>query len=177
MSCVGQDDNEVIFADASKVWWSAAPTVVANERDFYSQNKVSVKSFDVNSGLLSKNAVVAGNADVGLVASTPLVIGASKNEDLVILGRFVSSYSLVSLLSTVDIKNSPCFKEDVLCNELANSLVTAYVPGTISEFYLRSFLEKNNKIEIFESIKENSIKIPPPNFPTSFGKGEEWEDY
>ena len=79
--CSDTAKNIILFADASTVWWTA-PTIIARTHDLFTKEGLTVRTFDVTDGLASKNAVVSGNADIGLVASTPLAIGASKKKKL-----------------------------------------------------------------------------------------------
>jgi len=161
-------EEELIFADASKVWWTA-PTIVAKSEGFFRKNGVKVKAFDVNTGLASKNAVLSGSADIGLVASTPLAIGATKNEQVLVLGKYVSSKHLLSILSEIDIDNSRCIQNNRECDKLIKQLTMAYVPGTISEFYLIKYLQKHKKLTLLEQFKKHSLKLAPPAIPSSFG--------
>lgn len=165
-------EEELIFADASKVWWTA-PTIVAKSEGFFQKNGLKVKAFDVNTGLASKNAVLSGSADVGLVASTPLAIGATKNEQLLVLGKYVSSRHLLSILSELDIDRSPCIQNNQQCDELVKQLTMVYVPGTISEFYLIKYLQKHNQLTLLSLLKKHSLKLAPPAIPSSFGSSVE----
>ena len=99
-SC-SQFKSELIFADVSTNWWHA-PTIIAtnneiikdidnNKKNFFDKNDLRVNVFNVNSGLASKNAVLSGSADIGIVASTPLALGAYDKEKLVVLCSFVNS--------------------------------------------------------------------------------------
>lgn len=163
------ESNTLIFADASNVWWTA-PTIIANIDHLYDKADVQVKAFDVTSGLESKNAVLWGNADIGLVASTPLAIAAAKGEQLIVLGKYVSSDHLLSILSEVDILDSSCVKNGQDCNSLINSLTTVYVKNTISEFYLRQFLKAHHLEDQFNAIERRSLTVTPPAVANTFGK-------
>lgn len=120
------NDTEFIFADASKVWW-LAPTIIANQNNIYTDNKLELKTFDVTTGLASLNAVLSGTADIGMVAATPLAMAAYTKENIVILGSFVEADNLIAILTndTSDIK-SPI----------------TIVKGTISEFYFIKYMKK-----------------------------------
>jgi ABC-type taurine transport system substrate-binding protein len=163
------ENATLVFADASNVWWTA-PTIIANIDQLYDKADVQVKAFDVMSGLDSMKAVLAGNADIGLVASTPLALAAAKGEKLIVLGKYVSSDQLLSLLSEVDILGSRCVKNGRDCDKLINSLTTVYVPNTISEFYLRQFLKAHNLGGEFDAIKKRSLTVLPPAVANTFGK-------
>ncbi len=163
--------EKLIFADASKVWWTA-PTIIAKSKGLFKKNNLKVNTFSVNTGLASKNAVINGNADIGLVASTPLAIGATKKEDILILGKYVSSSSLISILSEIDLDNSLCIKENRECDTLIEQLTMLYVPKTISEFYLLTYLEKHGRLDLLKKLKQHSYKLAPPAIPKIFGTVE-----
>ena len=127
-------------------------------RPLYKRNNLIVKTYDVINGLESKNAVISKNADIGLVASTPLAIGASKNEDILVLGSYVESSKLLSI---------------VYRNKQANNILPepiGYVPGTISHFYYLQYLKKHNLIHLKD--KMNMLAVRPPSMPIIFQKKE-----
>lgn len=124
-SCIN-NDNELIYADASNVWW-LAPTIIAKEKGFYEKNNLNIKTFDVRTGLESKNAVLSGSADVGMVAATPLAIGAYSKENVIVIASFVESDNLIAIISTDSIIKEPI----------------AVVPGTISQFYFYNYMRKH----------------------------------
>lgn len=161
-------EDELTFADASTVWWTA-PTIIAKTENLYKKRGLAVKAFDVTTGLESKNAVLNGKADVGLVASTPLAIGAVRNEQILVLGIYVASKNLITLLSEVNIDGSPCVKNNKKCAALIDQLTTVYVPGTISEFYFLEYLKKHNLMSFWDKIKLHSLKVNPPAIPDAFG--------
>lgn len=159
--CSDTAKNIILFADASTVWWTA-PTIIARTHDLFTKEGLTVRTFDVTDGLASKNAVVSGNADIGLVASTPLAIGASKKEKIVILGSYVESSSLLALISRI----STIEKSSL--SDLKKSLKVGYVPQTISEFYLLQYLRKHNLFSIKDEFEK--LALPPPSIPIVFQK-------
>ncbi len=160
-SCT-KKNNTLIFADAGKVWW-LAPTTIAKEDSLFNKHGLDVQTFDVTTGLASKNAVLSGSADIGMVASTPLAMGAYTNESIVILCCYVESDKLLSVQSRK--------KEDgsILSKETAVQEQVAIVPSTISEFYLYRYLEKFNPT-LFEKKQNNKLSevhLRPPDVVNS----------
>ncbi|MEK7509585.1 MAG: hypothetical protein AAB605_02630 [Patescibacteria group bacterium] len=146
------------FAEGSGVWWSDTQSRLARERDLYAKHNLQVVSFSVATGLESKNAVVQGNADVGIVASAPLVNSASKNEEVIVLGSYMQSSELLSLVA----------RERVYDRWWEQPI--GYVPGTISEFYLFSYLKAKGLEDLYLSKKLNLVALTPSGIPTTFAK-------
>lgn len=152
--------DELTLADASVVWWMA-PGIIAQEDSIYSKNNLTVNSFDVQTGLASKNAVISGTADIGLVASTPLAMGAFTKDDLIILCSYIESSSLLSVIT-------PKTKDTTTYSKPQSPI--SYVKGTISELYLYNYLEKyypNNTKEILNS---KNLMVKPPDIPATMVK-------
>lgn len=166
-----QKTNEIILADASVVWWMA-PGIIAQSENFYEKNDLKVKSFDVQTGLASKNAVLSGSADIGLVATTPLALGAFQNEGLIILCSYVESNELIALV-TKDNKDTSLYSRP--------TPPIAVVKGTISEIYLYNYLKKYYPQNADELIKDQ-LNIKPPDAPNSMktnssGSASIWEPF
>lgn len=153
LSCRGQPEEgnqlKLVFADASTVWWTA-PTILARTEGLFDAN-LEVTTFDVTTGLASKNAVVAGNADIGLVASTPLALGRYSQEDIVVLCSYVKSDKLLALIAPQG--------EPVTIEGLSP---IAVVPGTISQFYLFRYLESEGIDDLAEL---SELHGRPPDIP------------
>lgn len=133
--------DELTLADASVVWWMA-PGIIAQKDSLYEKNDLRVKSFDVQTGLASKNSVLSGSADIGLVASTPLALGAFNKEKLIVLCSYVESSNLISLIT----------QQDTTTYSMPQTPV-AIVKGTISEIYFYNYL-----LKYYEKDKERIIK-------------------
>lgn len=152
--------DKLTLADASIVWWMA-PGVIAQEKKIYDSNKLDLKSFDVQTGLASKNAVLSGSADVGLVASTPLAMGAFHHDNLIVLCSYVESKSLISLYTlTTDTARHPMPQAPI-----------AVVKGTISEIYLFNYLNKYFKTET-DKIIQNELNVAPPGIENALVHGD-----
>lgn len=146
-------DRQITLAEPGSVWWNA-PILVAGPDQFYEDAGVDVTRFEVTTGLASKNAVVQENADVGVSASTPLVVAASRDEDLLVLGRYMLSTSLLGIITQDQEIN---WKEKI-----------GYVPATISELYLIAYLEKNNLLDLYTKKELNLVGFRPTGLKPAF---------
>ena len=148
--------DKLILADASIVWWMA-PAIIAKEHNLYSKNNVNVRSFSTQTGLASMNAVLSGDADVGLVATSPLSINAFKNDSLVVLCSYIDSKSLIAAITPKSAKNSTAFLQPV-----------AVVKNTISEFYLYNYLKKYSPEIDYKKL--NKLNVMPANISNTILK-------
>lgn len=160
-SC-GPSRDTLKFADASAVWWTA-PTVVALDHNLFERHGIRVQAFDVQTGLASKNAVVGGTADVGLVASTPLAMGAYSRESVIVLGSYVESKSLLSLVTSES--------WDAASSGVIPQGPIAIVRGTISEFYLFEYLKKNGLAAAKGTPEAPELAVRPPDIPNLLKNG------
>ena len=128
----GNNDGleKLTLADASVVWWMG-PGTIAQKDSIYTKNGLNVKTFSMQTGLESKNAVVSGAADIGLTATTPLAMGAFQNEKLIVLCSYMVSDNLLSLLT-------PETNDTVLFSKPTEPI--AIVKGTISELYFYNYM-------------------------------------
>jgi len=154
----GEDTESVDIAEAGTVWWNA-PMFVAHE--FYGSEDIAlnVNAFNVPTGLDSKNAVVNGNADFGVVASTPLVNAALKEEKIYVLGSYMRSDKLVGLIKPQG-KNW----EEVAGGDIY------YTKGTISEFYMHKYLESTQNSTVGNGL--NLINVGPPGITAALANRE-----
>src|SRR4051794_6394475 len=117
------DKTDVTFANPTPVWWNAVP-IIAERHGFYASEKVNVVGFEVPNGVRSKQAIVDGNAQMGV--ASPNAIPTSTDlqlEKLRILASITQSNSTIALVSRKPV------------SEILNSRI-GYVKGAISEFYL-----------------------------------------
>lgn len=150
--------DELTLADANPVWWMA-PAIIAKKEKLYKKNNLEIKSFDVQTGLASKNAVVAGSAEIGLVATSPLAMGAYRKENLVILASYIQSNHLLSLITPKDASTEFPAPQEPL----------ALVKGTISELYYVNYMNKYHpEIDIS---KLNEVNVKPPDVPNTMKTG------
>ncbi len=113
----------------SDVWWTA-PTILATHEQLFPAD-VHVDVFDVDSGLVSKNAVAGNTADVGLVAGLPLIAGYSQQR------KSACPVQVRRILSAIGARwallpRSP----DIGSSRSGKVEPVAIVAGTISELYL-----------------------------------------
>ncbi len=157
-------DEELILADSGISWWMA-PTIIAKTKikdtSFYEKNDISVKTFDMQTGLASKNALLSGSADLGIVASTPIASSIYNNEKIIVLCSFVSSNNLLALITRVEGHNESL--------SMPNPKV-AIVPATISELYLRNYLNKIDSSLDFRKI--NIVNVKPADIPNYLAHGD-----
>jgi len=159
-SCKTDSKKETLtLADASVVWWMA-PSLVAQKDSIYQKNDLNINSFDVQTGLASMNAVISGSADIGLVATAPLAMAGFRKENLVILGSYVESNSLLSLIT-------PKSNDSINFSQPIEPL--AIVKGTISELYFYNYMQKYYPNIDLKSI--NQLAVKPPDVGNAMGKG------
>lgn len=156
-ACGGETD--VTFANPAPVWWNAVPLIAA-ERGFYAREGVNVLGFDVPTGVRSKQAIVDGNAQMGV--ASPNAISTSTDADLrhlKILATLTQSNSTVAILTrgaAADILNSRI----------------GYVRGAISEFYLIAHLIKSGNLAAYRNHSLTLVDLPPPSLVTAFAHGD-----
>lgn len=158
----GKTTETLRFAEAGKVWWASVPQIIADKRDLYGKEGLEIEKFDVNTGLASKNAVIQGNADVGVVSSTPLAIGATKKEPIVVLGSYMGAQHLLAIISrkTGSTPSIPGLAEPV-----------GYVKGTISEFYFIEYLKKSGYVDKFKNNDITLAALRPAGIVPAFSAG------
>lgn len=140
-------------------WWTAAPFLISEYDSLLQLSALDISVFEVNSGLASKNAVVAGTADIGITAATPLALAASKREGLVVLGTYMTSYGVVGLIRS---KNDD--------NDLPLTPI-AIVPSTISEWFLYEYLRTIKMDSMMVENKINELHVRPADIPGSLSSG------
>lgn len=129
-SCGPKDSNKsrpLIFAQPQDVWWNAPVLLAMN-----SKMDVDIKAFSVVTGQASKDAVAQHHADIGVCANTPLLPAALKGQDVIVLGTFMRSSNLISIVRYTDVTNM-----------WDHNIKIAITPGVISEFFLRKYLQAN----------------------------------
>lgn len=158
VGCTQKSDTRVRIAEAGSVWWNAPITLAARWKSLEEQG-ITPERFDVSTGLASKNAVVQGTADVGVVAATPLLLAAAQNEEIVILGLYMQSSSLISIVVADEAKNDWLEKP------------ISVVPATISEFYLINYLISTGKLHLYRDQKLKLLRGAPPTQSGAFKNG------
>jgi ABC-type nitrate/sulfonate/bicarbonate transport system substrate-binding protein len=151
--------NAVTFANPSPVWWNAVPLIAARH-GFYDAENVQVLGFDVPTGVRSKQAIVDGNAAMGVASpnaistSTDAALGALR-----ILASITQSNSTVAIIIRAG-------------HDLLNSRI-GYVQGATSEFYLLAYLIQTGQLDAYRlggngRRRLDLVNLAPPNLVTAF---------
>jgi len=152
-------DHPVTFASPAPVWWNAVP-LIAEKHALYEGEHVKVDSFNVATGVKAKEAIVAGNAQIGV--ASPNAFSITTDRDLAklrILGSITQSSSTVAIISRRPI------------SEITRTRI-GYVKGAISEFYLIAHLINTGQIDDYVSKKITLVALPPPGLLTAFEHGD-----
>lgn len=156
-SCTGQD--AITFANPAPVWWNAVP-LIAQRHNLYSKFGANVAGFDVPTGVRSKQAIVDGNAQMGVAAQN--AISTSSDEELGklhILASITQSNSTIAIVSRKPIA------------QLATTKI-GYVRGSISEFYLVSHLLRTGQGQLHQGKQLELVDLAPPNLLPAFQDGQ-----
>lgn len=156
----------IAFAEAGVAWFNA-PTIVARMKSYYDKQQVNISSFDVSTGLASKNAVANGNADIGVSAATPIVFAARDDDKIVVLGRYLTSDKLISLIRR---KVDGVPPGDI-------PMPIGIVPSTASEFFLIDYLEGMGKANLYTNAELRAanfqlVGIRPTGIVQAFRAGD-----
>jgi ABC-type nitrate/sulfonate/bicarbonate transport system substrate-binding protein len=152
--------HKLQFALPNSDWWTAAPFIVARNRSIFREHLLDMEFIQVNSGLASKNAVLAGTADMGLSAATPLALGAARQEAIVVLGQYLHSSAVVGLVGPKGTIGSGVPPGPV-----------AIVPSTISESYLYSYLAQIGQQGLMERKQLRELIARPADVSSDLKSG------
>jgi len=121
------EDIEITFANLLPLWWNAQAMLVELE----DIPGLKVSTVEVHTGKESKNIVLNGGADVGIVAASPLVWSAQNGErGFKVIARYMAGPKLVGIFSK--------------SNENAGlNPPVAVVEGTVSEFVMYAHAQRN----------------------------------
>lgn len=158
-ACSHKSDQELTFALPAADWWTAAPFANSRSTQLFKEAGVKVKFLEVNSGLASKNAVVAGTADVGVSAATPLALAAARKEKLVVLGTYLQSRAVVGLARPREIATEGLVEP------------VAIVPSTISESFLFKYLAARGESQKLENNELKKLSLRPADIPSALKNG------
>ncbi|HOO73383.1 MAG TPA: NrtA/SsuA/CpmA family ABC transporter substrate-binding protein [Spirochaetota bacterium] len=127
------------------------PPLIAREKKFFEDEGLTVSyTKDCTSGKESFDEMLAGNADIATVATTPVVINSFSRNDMRIFATYTTTYEGIKIITRKD--RTIQKPEDLRGKRIG------YVGGTISQFTLYSVLA-NNKI-LFNEIKGVSHSGP-----------------
>ena len=148
-------EETVAFASPSPVWWNAVPVITAL-RGAFKRDPKGIRNFDVSTGVASKEAVVQGNADVGVCAANALATSSKEQlSKLAVLACITRSSGTVSMIAEGKRLDLPRSK-------------IGYVKGTISEFYLISYLRQQKQLALYNKLDLKAL--PPFGVPPAFDK-------
>lgn len=147
------------FADSPTVYWTA-PTMIARNAGLFQKAGVDVTLVSVNSGAEAKNAVVSKAADVGLVADTPIAIGAFANEPTVLIGSYVRVDNVLKVVARGD-------RGITSLADLRGKKV-GIVPATISELALDRWLA----VASLTRADVQTVSVKPPDLITVLSRGD-----
>ena len=127
------------------------PPLIAREKKFFEEEGLSVSyTKDCTSGKESFEEMLAGNADIATVATTPVVINSFSRNDMRIFVTYTTTYEGIKIIARKD--------RSIQKPEGLRGKKIGYVGGTISQFTLYSVLAYN-KI-LFNEIKGVSHSGP-----------------
>lgn len=159
-SCDRGQHKRLTFALPVADWWTAAPFVNSGAAECFRRADIALSTVEVNSGLASKNAVVAGTADVGVCAATPLALAAARTEKLIILATYLRSSNVVGAIIPRDRSSAEGLPQPV-----------AIVPSTISESYLYQYLAARGEQQLLESRAVTELSLRPADIPAALQNG------
>jgi ABC-type nitrate/sulfonate/bicarbonate transport system substrate-binding protein len=117
-----------------------------------------VQSFDVPTGVKSKEAIVDGNAMMGVCSPNAISItDDAQLAKLRILGSVMQSSSTVAIVARKPLNELPMQK-------------IGFVPGAISEFYLIAYLQKAGLLDLYRDKRLSLTALPPPGLTTALAK-------
>jgi ABC-type nitrate/sulfonate/bicarbonate transport system substrate-binding protein len=152
-----RDKGKLIFALPVADWWTAAPFLIPESGEMFKRRDLELVTLEVKSGLESKNAVVAGTADIGLSAATPLALAAARNEGLVILGTYLRATSIVGLV-----------RPSALAANVVPPAPVGIVPSTISQSFLYYYLKQNGQEKQLLDRQLQTFTAKPADIPGLF---------
>ena len=151
-------ESRLVLAGTYEYW--SAPTIVADRLRLFDEVELEVREAKFQSGIQAKNAVLNGTADVGVVATTPMAIGAFQDEDLVLIATMVQDGRLVKLVGRNP--SRPVSPEDIVGGRVG------YVPGTISEITLHRLIDEYD----IDEQDFTTATYRPPDLVRALGRGE-----
>lgn len=150
----GQGKFSITFADPAPVWWNAVP-LFARLDNYY--GNLEVNRLEVPTGVKSKDAVVAGNAEVGTAAVNAFTVSnAEQIQKLRVLASVTQTSSVIGIVSR---KNRPI---DLTKDRFG------FVANTIAQFYLVAYLRKLGKTGAYKDLSK--VFTSPVNVVTAFNK-------
>ena len=160
----GAQNAQLTFADVTRVWWNPDPAI-AGANNFYDAHHIGIKRSEYATGRECLDAVIAGNADLGVAAGSPLLFAA-------LAGRT----SVVKVVACISQSND--LIHIISHREQGASLPTGpvgYVKNTASEYALR---------RVFNGMPaaQDAVNVAPNQLAPLFANGALqsficWEPY
>lgn len=122
----GKSARTINFADVTRIWWNPDPAI-AETQGYFQAHNVAIRRFEVATGRESLDAVISGNADIGMAAGSPLLFAAlaGRTARVKVTAAVSQSSGLVRIVSRAPGQNG-----------LPPGPV-GYVKNTVSEYQLR----------------------------------------
>ncbi|WP_028313813.1 ABC transporter substrate-binding protein [Desulfatibacillum aliphaticivorans] len=138
-----------------------APVLLAQSRGLFAEAGLDVAYEDAySSGKTAFEAMLRGEADVSIVATTPVVANSFSRDDFFIFCTFTTSYEGVKVIARQDLGVKTA-------SDLKGKTV-GFVPGTISQLFLDSLLAYNRILPQ----EVNAQPIKPQNASALLNSGE-----
>lgn len=126
--CRERQQQSLVFADVSRIWWNANP-IIALRRDRFAEQPFNLSAFEVATGRESLDAVNSGNADIGMAAGSVLLFAAAANaaRNVRVLASIARSDGLVGIVNDAPLNGG-----------LPNQPI-GYVQSTVSQYVLQLY--------------------------------------
>ena len=123
-----------------------APVLLAQHKGYFSDAGLNIEFMDqYSSGKTAFEAMLRGEADVSVVATTPVVLNSFVRDDFFIFATFTTSYEGVKIIARQDLGIHRA-------TDLKGKAI-GIVPGTISQLFLDSMLAYNRILPQEVSVK------------------------
>lgn len=129
--CEKSSKQSLVFADVSRMWWDANP-IIALEQSRFADQPYNLSVFQVATGRESLDAVIAGNADLGMAAGIPLLFAAEarKTGNIQVLASISRADGLIGIVNHGPL-NGQLPKEPI-----------GLVPNTVAQYMLQLYARK-----------------------------------
>lgn len=147
---------------------TSGPVYVANEKGFFSQESLKATVVPFTSGRLALDALLAGKAQVALVAETPLVLAGFQNQRFCILATITESPHKLVILKKANVE---------IPGDLKGKKISA-LQGSAGAFWMYAYLKANGLAQSDVTF----INLQPPDQVSALVRGDidaffAWEPY
>lgn len=168
LGCPSRPSNSPNIMIATPIGPTSGPVYVANEKGFILQENLKATLVPFTSGRLALEALLAGKAEVALVAETPLALAAFQNQKFYIIATITESPHKVVILNSAKVETPKDFK---------GKKVSA-PQGSAGAFWMYSYLKANglNQSDV------TFINLQPTDMVSALIRGDidaffAWEPY